>query len=225
MAAESERRDDAALTGGQWWISLNVARTRVSLLGFNLSVIAFLIGLLLTAFEGQAFTHHLPAMSSLFVGFCLSIIAAAFLLASQELDLEGLSRPWLFSIGDVCMYLALSQSIAGLTRKYLGGIQKGIEAIHATHPGATLGDFLGVALMLLSLLAWALTMYVGPCISISRSPLRKRERGVLWGIYASLVLMIFLIATQAHQLQDVVLDEPESVLSIFAWQFLQPLTW
>jgi hypothetical protein len=35
-------------------------------------------------------------MSSLFVGFCLSIIAAAFLLASQELDLEGLSRPWQF---------------------------------------------------------------------------------------------------------------------------------
>jgi hypothetical protein len=124
------------------------------------------------------------------------------------------------------MYLALSQSIAGLTRKYLGAVNNAIHAIHAAHPGETsLGDFLGVALMLLSLLAWALTMYVGPCISIARSPLHNRERGALWAIYAGMMLTIFLIATQAHQLQDVVLDEPESVLSIFAWQFLQPLTW
>jgi hypothetical protein len=41
----------------------------------------------------------------------------------------------------------------------------------------------------------------------------------------ALVLMIFLIATQAHQLQDVVLDEREPALWIFVQQLLQPLTW
>jgi hypothetical protein len=157
MAASSERKGDDAI-GAAWWISLNVTRTRVSLLGFNLTVVAFLVGMLLTVHQEQTFTHHLPAMSSLFLSFCLSMIAAGSLLASQELDLQGLSRPWLFSIGDVCMYLALSQSIAGLTRKYLGAVEQAIQAVHATHPAEVgVGDFVGVALMLLALLAWGLT--------------------------------------------------------------------
>ena len=95
-----------------WWISLNVTRTRMSLLGFNLSVIAFLIGLFLTVYEQQAFTHYLPAMSSLFLSLALSFLSAGFLLASQELDEEGRSRPWFFSIGDILMYLQIMESLA-----------------------------------------------------------------------------------------------------------------
>ena len=50
-----------------WWISLNVTRTRVTLLGFNLTVIAFLTALVLEARGEQAFTHHLPTMAALFL--------------------------------------------------------------------------------------------------------------------------------------------------------------
>ena len=39
-------REQVQDSASQWWISLNVTRTRVSLLGFHLSVITFLVGLL-----------------------------------------------------------------------------------------------------------------------------------------------------------------------------------
>jgi hypothetical protein len=147
----------------RWWIGLNVTRTRVTLLGFNLSFVAFLVSLFLAVYEEQAFTDHLPAMSALFMAFTFSLLAAGALLTSQELDEAGRSRPWLFSLGDIMMYLALSQSMAGFSRKYLGATIEGVDRIHATYPGfESTGSFLRAMMIVLALLAWCLLSYAGP---------------------------------------------------------------
>ncbi len=209
-----------------WWISLNITRTRITLLGFNLSVIAFLISVMLAAHQDQAFTHHVPAMGSLFVAFVLSIVSATCLLMSQELDEHGASRPWLFSIGDILMYLALSQSVAGLCRKYLGAVAAAVEYTQEGYAAAQgTGDVLIFILAGLGLLAWALTFYLGPCLSILKSPLKRQERLLLTGFYFVMVAVIILVAIEGHLLQDAVLDDPEPLWRVVLTQFAQPLTW
>jgi hypothetical protein len=208
-----------------WWISLNVTRTRLTLLGFNLSVIAFLTGTMLTIHEERAFTQQLAVMTALYLSFALSFISAACLLASQELDREGLSRPWLFSVGDVIMYVALSQSLAAMMRTSLRAVDRATEAVQLAHGTPWVGETVVVATSGLALIAWASLFYVGPLLSIRRSPVRSGSRWRLGLIYGGLVLLTMVLAVDAHVVQDVALDEPEPLWRIFLWQFVQPLVW
>ena len=207
-----------------WWISLNVTRTRVSLLGFNLTLIAFLVSMLLSIHEELAFSHHLPAMSSLFLGFCLSMFSTGSLLCSQELDEEGLSRPLLFSLGDLLMYLALSQTAAGLSRKYLSAVAETLDQVALGAGTGDLARFLEVVLSGLALVAWGLLFYVGPLMAIVRSPVGARLRGLLLAVYLLAVAVIVTVATQVHLVQDLVLGESEPTLRLVLRQFIQPLT-
>ena len=82
-----------------------------------------------------------------------------------------------------------------------------------------------VILATIGVAAWMLTIYVGPIVSMRRSPTRGRSKLALVGVYALALLITFAVATDAHIAQDVVLDEPEPTWRIFLNQFLQPLTW
>ena len=208
-----------------WWISLNVTRTRVTLLGFNLTVIAFLTALVLEARGEQAFTHHLPTMASLFLSFALSFLSAICLLSSQELDREGFSRPLLFSIGDVLMYVALSQSLAAMMRATLRAIDQTIEHVDTNFAGSGSGTIVLVILAMVGVAAWMLTIYVGPVVSIRRSPTEGRSTKAVIAVYALALFLTFAIATDAHMVQDAVLNDPEPTWWIFLNQFMQPLTW
>ena len=209
----------------RWWISLNVTRTRVTLLGFNLSVVAFLSAMILEARGEAAFTHHLPGMASLFLSFALSFLSAICLLSSQEIDREGHSRPLLFSIGDVLMYVALSQSLAAMMRSSLSAIDKTVEHVDITYASDNAGSVVLMILAAVGVAAWMLTIYVGPAVSIRRSPTEGKSKLTVIAVYALTVLLTFAVATDAHMVQDAVLNDPEPVWKIFLWQFMQPLTW
>jgi hypothetical protein len=94
-------------------IALNVTRTRVTVLVFNLTVISVMLSIL--AARGttgdQAVTAHLTSFVALFVGFCLTILGIFWLLTSQDWDAQGLSRPRPFTLGAMTTYLALSQTV------------------------------------------------------------------------------------------------------------------
>lgn len=208
-----------------WWISLNVTRTRVTLLGFNLSIIAFLTGTMLTIHEWQAFTAQLSVMTALYLSFALSFLSATCLLASQELDRNGHSRPWLFSVGDVLMYVALSQSLAAMMRTSLRAMDRATEAVQIEHGRPLIGETVVVTTSVLALAAWGALIYVGPVLSIRRSPVPSGSRWRLAAIYALLLLITMVLATDAHVVQDVVLSEPEPLWRILLWQLVQPLVW
>ena len=208
-----------------WWISLNVTRTRVTLLGFNLTVIAFLTALVLEARGEQAFTHHLPTMASLFLSFALSFLSAIGLLASQELDKDGMSRPLLFSIGDVLMYVVLSQSLAAMMRSTLRAVDATIDHVESYYASQSAGSVVLFVLALVGTAAWMLTIYVGPAVALRRSPTEGRSQWIVVGVYALALFATFAVATDAHLVQDAVLNDPEPVWQIFLRQFIQPLTW
>jgi hypothetical protein len=216
-------------------IALNVTRTRVTVLVFNLTIIAFMFSILKAS--GASADHvaaaHLTSSAALFVGFCLTLLGLLWLLASQNLDAEGLSRPWPFTLGAITMYLALSQTITAFMHEYLLGVE---STVAASRPGVAesvqslvrvdaLGD---AALLILFVMAggvWILITYVGPLTAGLRSPVRSDRRWIFAAYYFTLQVPIYWVYARAWHLQYVPADQPMNMAGLFALQFVQPLLW
>lgn len=102
-------------------IALNVTRTRVTVLVFNLTVIALMLSIMAarSLSTDHSVTVHLTSSVALYIGFCLTILGIYVLLSSQNLDAQGLSRPVPFTLGSITSYLALSQTVTAFMHEYL----------------------------------------------------------------------------------------------------------
>ena len=98
-------------------IALNVTRTRVTVLVFNLTIISFMFSILATKHSPGGLSQ-LSTSVALFMGFCLTLLGLWLLLYSQNWDELGLSRPLPFTLGAMTVYLALSQTITYLMQSY-----------------------------------------------------------------------------------------------------------
>jgi hypothetical protein len=216
-------------------IALNVTRTRVTVLVFNLTIIAFMFSMLKAGVAGadHVTTAHLTSSAALFTGFCLTLLGLLWLLASQNLDAEGLSRPWPFTLGAITTYLALSQTITAFMHEYLLGVESAVEA---ARPGVAESaqslirlDALGnTALLILLVMGggiWILITYVGPLLAGLRSPVGGNRRWVFAGYYFVLQVPIYWVYARAWHLQYIPADQPTSMLGVFLLQFIQPLLW
>lgn len=216
-------------------IAMNVARTWVTVLGFNLTIIALMLSIM--ASQGKIIEHdvreHLTSFTSLFVGFCLTILGLFWLLSSLNLDAKGMSRPWLFALGSITAYLALSQTVTAFMHEYLLGVASVAEVLR---PAAAEGvqslrrddAFNDAALVLLFVMGgaiWALVNYVGPLIVGLKCPVSNGWRWGFAGYYLALQVPIYCIYARAYELQYELSDQPASTLSLFALQFFQPLLW
>ena len=216
-------------------IALNVTRTRVTVLVFNLTIIAFMFSILKAS--GASADHvaaaHLTSSVALFVGFCLTLLGLLWLLASQNLDAEGLSRPWPFTLGAITTYLALSQTITAFMHEYLLGVESAVEA---ARPGVAesaqslirldaLGDTALLILLVMGGGIWILITYVGPLLAGLRSPVGGNRRWVFAGYYFVLQVPIYWVYARAWHLHYIPADQPTSMLGVFLLQFIQPLLW
>ena len=216
-------------------IALNVTRTRVTVLVFNLTVICVMLSIL--AARGTTGDHavaaHLTSFVALFVGFCLTILGIFWLLSSQDLDAQGLSRPRPFTLGAITTYLALSQTVTAFMHEYLLGFE---SAAIAARPGVAVSartavppDALGDAALLVLLVMgggiWVLTTYVAPLTAGIKGSVLGGRRWVFVSYYFALQVPIYWVYTRAWHLQYVPADQPMNMLSLFALQFAQPLLW
>jgi len=216
-------------------IATNVTRTRVTVLVFNLTIIAFMFSMLKASSDnaGYAAMEHMTSSVALFTGFCLTLLGLLLLLASQNLDAEGLSRPFPFTLGSITTYLALSQTVTAFMHEYLFAVE---STVGASRPGVAeslqslvwvdaLGDTALLILLVMGGCAWFLIAYAGPLTAVLRSPVRGDLRWVFVGYYFTLQAPILLVYARAWQLQYVTADQPTDILSLFAFQFFQPLLW
>ena len=216
-------------------IALNVTRTRVTVLVFNLTIIAFMFSILKAS--GASADHvaaaHLTSSAALFTGFCLTLLGLLWLLTSQNLDAEGLSRPWPFTLGAITTYLALSQTITAFMHEYLLGVESAVEA---ARPGVAesaqsllrldaLGDTALLILLVMGGGIWILITYVGPLLAGLRSPVGGNRRWVFAGYYFVLQVPIYWVYARAWHLQYIPADQSTSMLGVFLLQFIQPLLW
>lgn len=216
-------------------IALNVTRTRVTVLGFNLTITVFMLSMM--AARGTATDYHqithLSSTIALFVGFCLTLLGLFWLLASQNWDAEGLSRSRSFTLGAMTTYLALSQTITAFMHEYLIAVKAAIETSATAlarpsqvHTGIdALGDTELLILPVLGGIVWTLTTYAGPLVTGVKSPVRGGWRWVYAGYYLALQLPIYWVYAWAWRLGYASADQPMNMLRHFALQFVQPLLW
>ncbi len=215
-------------------IALNVTRTRVTVLVFNLTIIVFVFSLLVTQ-DTTADQHamtHLTSSVALFTGFCLTLLGLFWLLYSQNFNSEGLSHPLPFTLGAITTHLALSQTVTAFMHEYLLGIDSAVDASRLVAESAQslvrLDAPGGAALLVLFVMGgvvWVLTTYAGPLTVGFKSPVRSGWRWFFAAYYFALQIPIYWVYARAFQLQYLPADQPTNMLSIFALQFFQPALW
>lgn len=216
-------------------VALNVTRTRVTVLAFNLTIISVMLSIKVTGGElgQQGVLAHLSSTAALFVGFCLTLLGLWWLLVSQNLDAEGLSHPWSFTLGSITVYLALSQTVTAFMHEYLLTVKTSIEmvlpaAVKEPQLLAQYEAFGNSALLILLGIggaAWVLMTYVAPLVTVLRSPVHRRGRWLLAGYYVALQAPIHWVYANAWYLATVPSGRSESLSVLFALQYMQPVLW
>ncbi len=217
------------------YIALNITRTRITVLAFNLAIIAFVLSMIdnrVTATEDTVMAH-LTSSVALFVGFCLTLLGLWWLLFSQNIDTEGLSRPWPFTLGSMTTYLALSQTITAFMHEYLVGIKlavatsrSGVEEFDTSLVRLdALGETRLSLLLVMGAIIWVVITYIAPLIAGLKAPVRDGPRWILAAYYFALQGPIYWVYARAFNLAYVPAEQPMNMLGLFMLQFIQPVLW
>ena len=217
------------------YIALNLTRTRITVLTFNLAIIAFMLSMIDIRVTATEYTvmAHLTSSIALYVGFCLTLLGLWWLLFSQNIDTEGLSRPWPFTLGSMTTYLALSQTITAFMHEYLVGIKL---AVAASRSGVEESDWslvrldalgeAGLSLLLVTgAIIWVVITYIAPLIVGLKAPVRDGLRWILAAYYFALQGPIYWVYARAFNLAYVPAEQPMNMLGLFMLQFIQPVLW
>ncbi len=207
-------------------IAINVMRARLTVVGFNLAVITFqlnavprLPGAVQLPEIGRAV--HLATDITLLLGLALSVIAMVCFIASSAFDQQGSCDHWTLLAGDLFMYLGLAQSVSGFFQPYmavldaLGPAPPGTEATFATvHIAMLIGGGAG----------WLAAAYVGPVISLIRSPFGMVPTAALALAYLGLLLALAYVSAEALRFEAAHVGTDPTAFTL-PGELLQPLRW
>ncbi len=173
-------------------VAINVMRARLTILGFNLAIITFQInelrilggGVQLPGLEHKV---YFSSATALFLGLAISLVAMVCFIASNATDREGTCNHWSLLAGDLLMYLALAQTAAG----FFGAFMSELDRVSFADPReallyARVMGAVGVA----GGIAWTMATYLGPLVSLLRSPYGRRITGGLGLAYFLLLLLV-----------------------------------
>ena len=208
-------------------VAVNVMRARLTVIGFNIAIVSFQIAQLGRAADGLRVpglerTVHVVADMQLYMALGLSVMALLAFILSCEIDEAGVCTHWSLMAGDLLMYLALAHTVAGFFAPLATII--GIVAGELPHKAAEI-NILKIGAIVTGGAAWFLAKYVGPIISLVRSPFDRRINIIL-GIAYLLVLLVFswLTAQTVRVESAVSTDQPGMFFSVLR-ELVQPLRW
>ncbi len=208
-------------------VATNVMRARLTVIGFNIAVVSFQIAQLYSAADGfkvpgVGHAVHVVADMHLFIAMGLSVFAMLAFIMSCELDEVGFCTHWALVAGDLLMYLALAQTLAG----FFAPLAITIEKVAATLPDKALEfNTFKFASIAAGGGAWFLATYAGPLVSLMRSPFHRRTNIALGIAYLLVLLVLCWITAQAVRVESAVSgDEPGLIFSVLR-ELVQPLRW
>ena len=207
-------------------IAVNVMRARITVVGFNIAIITFQIaelsriggGVKLPGGDGPV---HVEADIALFMGLALSVIALILFIASSAFDKEGTCTHWSLLLGDLFMYLGLAHSVAGFFGPFVGALGRIAADLQGSGIPAT---SLVVGVSLAGGAAWFLATYLGPIVSLLRSPFPRSVTLKLAGVYLVLLLTLAWLSSQAVRLEDA-LAQAGVAPPPMAVELVQPFRW
>jgi hypothetical protein len=145
----------------------------------------------------------------------------SFLLCQQIKDASnprwgrwGSSRQWWFSVGQVLLYLALSQAMSASLTEVVFGV-------------SLVSEISGQLIGLLAMPVWLFLLVFGPVTYImqTREIFNKSGLWALVSVYLSTLIMILGINAEIYRVQS---GEPDNISAFvinFIEQLYQPLTW
>lgn len=208
-------------------IAINVMRARLTVVGFNLAIITFQIGVIrrlpgAVQLPNADLRLHLATDVTLLMGLGLSVLAMVSFLASSAFDKEGTCTHWSLLAGDLLMYLGLAHSVAG----FFGPLSHvfGQGTLGASPEAAELAT-VRIAVVTVGGLAWFSATYFGPLISLFRSPFGWRATTALGGAYLLLVLAVAHVSAQALRLDAARGGMTSGFPTTLFHELVQPLRW
>ena len=208
-------------------VAVNVMRTRVTVVGFNIAIVSFQLTELRSLTVGQVklpsihSSAHIDADIALFMGLALSLAALVVFVASSRYDPVGVCTPWLVVLGDVLMYLALAESTAAFFEPFLGALVAASRDF-GQHQAALQTVVTAVAAA--GATAWFLAVYVGPVLALWRAPRGISTTLPLAACYLALLLLLAWVRVNAGTLQDS-RTEGATVRPTLVGELLAPLSW
>ena len=214
----------------------NVTRTRVTVLGFNFTIVIFLSGFIVGN-SGHpielAIWYHLNEFVALFSGLLIGFFALYLYLFSQDLDFEGGSGIWSFTFAEVLMYVALAQTLSGAAQYFTVMLSNAIDNFPSlvsqeTFPTVEFdyaASFLKFLLFWISSIAWLFFVYFAPIFAVCSNPLSWKRKIPILLFYLSILSIVFLIAAQVHYLKALNQTQTMDIFNQFTNQFFQPKQW
>jgi hypothetical protein len=207
-------------------IAINVMRARLTVVGFNLAVITFQLGSV-TRLPGAVplpeigRSVHLTADITLLFGLALSVIAMVCFIASSAFDPQGTCDHWTLLAGDLFMYLGLAQSVAGFFQPFVGVL----DAISAPPPGTTVSlEVVRGAIVIGGGAAWLAATYVGPVVSLLRSPFGRAATLALTAVYLVVLGAVALVSLESRRFEAAHSGGDPAAISVLG-EFFEPMRW
>jgi hypothetical protein len=205
-------------------VAINVMRARITVVGFNIAIISFQIALLRQLSGGIKLptidTEILfQAFISLFMALALSIVALVLFIVSSALDREGICDHWTLLLGELFMYFGLAHSVAGFFGPFIGAL--GRAAADMPDLGAEMTS-VRVAVTFAGGGAWMIATYLGPIVSLLRSPFSRSVTRALTGVYLVMLLSLAWVSGQTAHLEAAIAESEPWPMVV---EFLQFLRW
>jgi hypothetical protein len=210
-------------------VAVNVMRARLTVIGFNIAIVAFQIVNLYKSsgglrVPGVDHTVHVGADMALFMALGLSLIALVAFIMSSAFDEVGYCTHWSLVAGDLLMYLGLAYTATG----FFAPLSKSIEILAAKLP-AQAAEFalLHTAALAVGGAAWFLAVYAGPVVSLRRSPFPRRINVALGVAYLAALLTLSWVSAQSARMDTLQTSgQPEArlILSVLR-ELIQPFRW
>jgi hypothetical protein len=208
-------------------VAINVMRARLTVIGFNLAVVSFLIAQLYQASGGlqvpeMGHAVHIVADMQLFMALALSLMALLALIMSAEFDEIGVCTHWSLVAGDLLMYLALAHTVAG----FFEPLATSIQTLAGKLPDRASEIYIIKSASIgAGGIGWFLAVYAGPLVSLVRSPFQRRTNIALGIAYLCLLLVLCWVAALTVQVEAAAsADKPGWIFSILR-ELVQPLRW
>jgi hypothetical protein len=216
-------------------IALNVSRARLTVIGFMLTIDIFALGIFLSSREHQVSLKIISDLSvfyALVASLCIGTVAALLMLVSERFDPQGNSDVGIFGIAEMTMFVAIVQTISGISSGFIAIFQQNLgEPAFSTLgiPGtgeliAASESFRGMVFWLISL-CWIFIVYIAPFWSLSRMPCKPLRKIFFAVYYLALTAVAFMLSAYAMNIEMLAHGESVGVARLFLLNFWAPDLW
>ena len=208
-------------------VAVNVMRARLTVIGFNIAIVAFQIVNLYglsggIRVPGMGHVVHVGASMALFMALALSLIALVTFIMSGAFDEVGFCTHWTLVAGDLLMYLALAHTVAG----FFAPLTTSIEIFSAKLPDrASEIAILHSASLVAGGAAWFLATYAGPVISLVRSPFQRRTNIALGVAYLVVLVALAWVSSHAARVGATGTGDGPGLMIGVLRELVQPFRW